>query len=520
MKKIFNAIILSAAVMLAFGISAAAEEDIKVEVNKAQIEFDTPPVIKNERTLIPVRAVAEEMGLEVDWDDSIKTAYVRSEDTEVSLTIGSNIITINDDEQEMDIAPEIINERTLLPIRFIAEAFDAKVDWIQETQTVVIDSPEKKLLFNGTFKDGEMFYHYSDDYFEDVSGFDKKLAVLSSVGTLAADNERSINAYFEKNGFEDIKTFNYEKDSLSSDYTHKSDYAVARKKINGRVVVGVFVRGTYGNEWYSNFNILSTPDADGEIIHYGFKTAADEVMSTIREYAAPEDIIWINGHSRGAAVANISAAQLHKEGYNVIGYTFATPNVIKMGNEDATVNIYNFVSNDDFVTRIPLMGGDWNYTRNGVTIELNGYNLEEMNKLFTALTGKLYKKIMTDDVDNAINALKAASPNIDAYYNTEHSNMTTYEFFMNILAPLLNNQINVNLMINAAMDSYYQPILTFFIGHGGGEAAKDFAAAVALFGIKIEMSSYDDGNGIIYEHCPESYLSKIINTDFNVESEQ
>ena len=111
-------------------------------VNEVSKEIDpgmgTVPVIKNERTLVPVAIIVEEMGGTVEWDDATKTATLKLNDDTIKLTIGSTTAYLNDVATELDVEPEIINDRTMLPIRFIAESFKFSVLWDGETQTIVI----------------------------------------------------------------------------------------------------------------------------------------------------------------------------------------------------------------------------------------------------------------------------------------------------------------------------------------------------------------------------------------------
>lgn len=96
------------------------------------------PVIINDRTLLPIRAVIEEMGGEVKWDGDTQTATLNYNEEEIRLVIDSLTAYLNDTARTLDTAPTIINDRTMLPIRFIAESLKFDVDWTQETQTVTI----------------------------------------------------------------------------------------------------------------------------------------------------------------------------------------------------------------------------------------------------------------------------------------------------------------------------------------------------------------------------------------------
>jgi len=100
--------------------------------------MDVAPYIKNSRTYVPMRYVGEMLGAEVVWDDAARTVTLTKGDTTVVFTIGSTSYTVNGEAKTADVAPEIANDRTMLPARFVAEAFGATVGWDATTQTVLI----------------------------------------------------------------------------------------------------------------------------------------------------------------------------------------------------------------------------------------------------------------------------------------------------------------------------------------------------------------------------------------------
>lgn len=115
-----------------------SSNEIKINVDGNAVETDQNPLIINGRTLAPLRAIFEALGATVDWDGETKTVTAKKGDTTVSLTIDSDIMIKNGEKYEMDAAPKIVNDRTLVPVRAIAEAFSCKVDWNGETSTVII----------------------------------------------------------------------------------------------------------------------------------------------------------------------------------------------------------------------------------------------------------------------------------------------------------------------------------------------------------------------------------------------
>ncbi len=114
------------------------DDEIKVVVNGEKLTFDVAPMIKDGRTLIPLRACFEALGADVEWIDITKTAVGILNNTKVSLSIGSNEMKVNDDVTILDVPPQIVDSRTLVPIRAISEAFGAEVMWDSETKTVNI----------------------------------------------------------------------------------------------------------------------------------------------------------------------------------------------------------------------------------------------------------------------------------------------------------------------------------------------------------------------------------------------
>lgn len=139
MKKIVKSICLCILlVCVAISMSVCAKDTIEVIIDGERIDFDVEPQIIDSRTMVPMRAVFEALGADVEWDGDIQTVYAYKDNTEISLSIGSKKIYINDKRKTMDIAPVIIGGRTLVPVRFIAEAFDCEVEWISESSTVDI----------------------------------------------------------------------------------------------------------------------------------------------------------------------------------------------------------------------------------------------------------------------------------------------------------------------------------------------------------------------------------------------
>lgn len=106
---------------------------------------EMPPVILSGRTMVPAREFFEELGAEVTWDNSSKRVIIEYNNERIILTINSRTVYIGSNSATIspaDPAPKIINDKTMIPVRFVAEEFGFLVEWVNETRTVRITSPE------------------------------------------------------------------------------------------------------------------------------------------------------------------------------------------------------------------------------------------------------------------------------------------------------------------------------------------------------------------------------------------
>ncbi len=110
----------------------------KYELDNKAYYTDTPFYLKNDRTMVPVRFIAETLGYTVEWNEATQTVTIKNDTTTIVLTIGSTTMYINGKAKIMDVAPEISDSRTCVPVRFVAEAFGGIVGWEDATQMVTI----------------------------------------------------------------------------------------------------------------------------------------------------------------------------------------------------------------------------------------------------------------------------------------------------------------------------------------------------------------------------------------------
>ena len=130
-------------------LSMVYAEGIAVTLNGNKLDFsDQSPTIVESRTLVPLRAIFEALGATVEWDSSTRTVTSQRNGVTISLSIGSNILYRNGETRELDVAAQIINGRTMVPARAVAEAYDITVDWDGDTQTVILTDKASVHCFN------------------------------------------------------------------------------------------------------------------------------------------------------------------------------------------------------------------------------------------------------------------------------------------------------------------------------------------------------------------------------------
>jgi hypothetical protein len=112
---------------------------------KDNLKFEIPPVIKDGRTLIPVRAISEGFGADVEWDEEDRTIEITKDDTTIILNLEDETAIVDGEEIKLDTKPEIISNRTVVPLRFIAETLGLKVNWDEDESTIEIEDDDEGL---------------------------------------------------------------------------------------------------------------------------------------------------------------------------------------------------------------------------------------------------------------------------------------------------------------------------------------------------------------------------------------
>ena len=163
--------VLAAAALVALalpGVDVLAQS-VTVIVNGQAMSFDQPPIVRAGRVFVPLRGVFERLGASVVYANGQINATGNGRT--VSLTIGSTQATVNGQPQILDVAPFLVGDRTLVPLRFVAQSLGASVNWNDSTSTVTIAGsgsapqqppaqPGRSVVLTYRWPTGTIFNHY------------------------------------------------------------------------------------------------------------------------------------------------------------------------------------------------------------------------------------------------------------------------------------------------------------------------------------------------------------------------
>ncbi|CCO08789.1 stalk domain-containing protein [Desulforamulus hydrothermalis] len=151
--------VISAWLMLSWPWPAFAQPTTATEpavtVDGLPINSDCKPVLHNNRSLVPLRALAEAINVQLSWDKQTQTIRAADANNTITLQIGNRTAVRNGIPLSMDVPPQIVNGRTLVPLRFFSEAFSCRVAWQPSENLIQIFSPPQAMEVIGFYALGD-----------------------------------------------------------------------------------------------------------------------------------------------------------------------------------------------------------------------------------------------------------------------------------------------------------------------------------------------------------------------------
>lgn len=276
---------------------AYAAKEVKIEIDgKAMVPKDMPAVIIDGRTMLPMRQIAQELGCEVNWNEAAKQIYVMRGSDIIVFTVDSKTGYENGKEFTMDVPATIVNDRTMLPVRALADALHLNIKWddpnrivsIQSGDTVVKDEP--KAPESGQTTTGT-------------------LTGIQTPSEKDADQTFTIQADGPMGRYE--KTFVDDQKIVLDFYGAKSSLPGEITKTNSDIVTGIrtathenngdsFTRVVFDLSGKKDYEVTQSADKKNITISFG-KTTVDKISAV---HSQNKDIITIGGTgSFGASVA-------------------------------------------------------------------------------------------------------------------------------------------------------------------------------------------------------------------------
>jgi len=233
-----------------------------------------------------------------------------------------------------------------------------------------------------------------------------------------------LQSQLTKDGFQAVQSENY-----GNEEEHDISCTLAYRQVNyGEALLVVVLRGTDGLEWRGNMDVGR--GARHESFEKANQTLQACVEAYIRKHQLENIIFFVTGHSRGAAVANLFAADLSRNSTalesgagDVFCYTFATPNNTTAPTKEK--NIFNFCFEDDFVPQVPL--ARWGYDKYGITFTASAQAFYGTNNGFKNLTDTVirlsydrkpsFNQAATEQV---LEDFYTLAPSVEVYYTKEY----------------------------------------------------------------------------------------------------
>ncbi len=250
MKRLFNCfiaitIVLSALLCTVNAQDPAQNDIIVMEINSKNISRfgesivnDVAPIIVNDRTMLPARFVAEALGAEVKWEAKEQKVTIVKNDTTISLYIGKDTAYVNDIPLKLDAPVFILNDRTYTPVRLIAEKLGASVEWNAEKRQVIINK-------NGYVTDAQKYDRDVEYFYGSLSQGTCHNSVIIPKLNGDSDAVKELNRKIAKNHSDAIEILKSE-EKIDTIYNISYDYFVYNDTVGILVCDG---RARYGSFW-------------------------------------------------------------------------------------------------------------------------------------------------------------------------------------------------------------------------------------------------------------------------------
>ncbi|MCT4563320.1 MAG: copper amine oxidase N-terminal domain-containing protein [Maledivibacter sp.] len=203
------------------------DNTVNVEVDGVKIKFkDAKPFInKEQRTVVPVRFIAEALGAKVDWNGETRTVFIDQDKKHIKLVIGAMEATVDSKIIKFDTKAEIYFNRTFVPLRFVSEALGASVGWNGESRTVTVDTKKEEVVKEVPESIQEKIKTLESEELKEVALVSPKMDIDNKVVFYSIDGETDLDSIGISASYSD-----YHKNYLITVYPdiYRKDYSVLK----------------------------------------------------------------------------------------------------------------------------------------------------------------------------------------------------------------------------------------------------------------------------------------------------
>ncbi len=326
-KKVFVVLMF---VIMSLGCVFAAEP-ISVQLNGEYINFTdnegnvVNPEIINNRTMVPMRKIFEVVGADIEWDNEERKVTAITEEKVIELQIDNNEAILKDRETneekiiELDAAPVLLNSRTMVPVRFIAESLDKQVGWDNENRCVIII--DYSFIEEGLNEHVSNLIEFLNMEKEPIESFKMETKISGDLSYKDGENKK----YNEKVKLTGTATFQKTKDNivkldLSLKFTGDGEIQKAlQEKEYDKLSLSIITDGentyikssTYDTKKWRKADISINMDTNEQV----------DINTYIAELKIPEDELTIDSYKSIQSVLEIIYELLGNDKLKVIGTT-------------------------------------------------------------------------------------------------------------------------------------------------------------------------------------------------------
>lgn len=231
-----------------------AIQDVKVYMDGIEFKTDQDFYSHNGTTLVPMRALFEELGAEVEWRQETKTIFAKTSDTFIELGIDRKIAKKDGKDIVLTVEPKLINKVTYVPLRFVAEALNYEVDWNGANRIIsIIDLKQiAEQKYSKTYESSSFF---KDDYIKMEIVNDKEIKIKGITGL------DKTNWFFKIEGKDKLEIWK----DMKSKNTYEDIFNLKNNLREGDYKIGIYFKDRNDSMYWSYYFDIPFKYEDGEM---------------------------------------------------------------------------------------------------------------------------------------------------------------------------------------------------------------------------------------------------------------